>query len=109
MSDLPTPNPIGDEPGNGASFPAAPPVSPYGLADTTPRPPFSRLAIAGFILSCISLFIFGFVGLIGFLLSARGFRAIRRGAVRGRGLAIAGMIIGAFGFLFYAVSLFVKG
>jgi hypothetical protein len=51
-----------------------------------------------------SLLVFGFVGALGASISARGFRAARRGTPRGRGLAIAGMIIGTAGFLYYAVN-----
>ena len=72
------------------------------------RPPFSRMAIWGFVLSCVSIIVFGFVGALGVGLSGRGFRAAQRGIVRGRGLAIAGMIIGTVGFLFYAVSFIVR-
>ena len=68
-----------------------------------PKPlPFSQQAIWGFVLSCVSLFVFGFLGLLGVVLASRGFRAANQGKVRGRGLAIAGMIIGVVAFLFYA-------
>jgi hypothetical protein len=76
---------------------------------TTAKPPFSKLAIAGFVISCICLFYIGFIGVIGLVLSAIGFAHTRRGRARGRGLAIAGMIIGAFGFLFYFVNFFMRG
>lgn len=66
--------------------------------------PFSKAAIWGFILSCVSIFVFGFVGALGASISARGFRAARMGTARGRGLAIAGMIIGTVGFLYYAIN-----
>ena len=79
-------------------IPPGPPVPPQA------RPlPFSQQAIWGFVISCVSLFVFGFIGAIGAVISSRGFRAARLGQARGRGLAIAGMIIGTVGFLFYAV------
>jgi len=52
--------------------------------------------------------VFGFLGVIGAMLSANGFRAARRGTARGRGLAIAGMIIGTVGFLYYAITVIVR-
>ncbi|GAB3797542.1 hypothetical protein GCM10028798_08940 [Humibacter antri] len=66
------------------------------------------MAIWGFVISCLSLLIFGFIGVVGVLLSARGFRSARTGLVRGRGLAIAGMIIGTLGFLYYAITMIIR-
>jgi hypothetical protein len=80
------------------------PVQP---APAAARLPFSQAAVWGFVLSCVSIFILGFVGALGAAISARGFRAARQGTARGRGLAIAGMIIGAAGFLYYAVNFIV--
>ena len=79
----------------------APPVPPGRL-------PFSKPAIWGFVISCVSFFVFGFIGGLGVVLSARGFRAARLGTARGRGLAIAGMIIGMVGFLYYAINFIVN-
>jgi len=70
--------------------------------------PFSKAAVWGFAISCLSIFVFGVIGALGAAISARAFRAARSGAVRGRGLAIAGMIIGTIGFLFYAVAFIVR-
>lgn len=72
------------------------------------RPPFSQLAIWGFVISCLSLFVFGFIGALGAALSGRGFRAAAQGRARGKGLAIAGMIIGTAGFLFWAIVFIVS-
>ncbi|SEA36048.1 DUF4190 domain-containing protein [Leifsonia sp. 21MFCrub1.1] len=85
--------------------PTLPPPFP-GALPGIPAPerlPFSKPAIWGFVIACVSLFVFGFIGALGAAISARGFRAARQGIVRGRGLAIAGMIIGTVGFLYYAV------
>lgn len=84
-----------------AEFTAHPEPGP-GVPAARPLP-FSQLAIWGFVISCVSLFVFGFIGVIGVVLSSRGFRAATHGQARGRGLAIAGMIIGTAGFLFYAI------
>ncbi|MGO4595811.1 DUF4190 domain-containing protein [Leifsonia sp. 2TAF2] len=83
-----------------AGQPARPEVP---VAQPVERLPFSQLAIWGFVISCVSLFVFGFIGTLGAALSGRGFRAAAQGRARGKGLAIAGMIIGAAGFLFWAV------
>ncbi len=101
MTDFPPPTP----PADGAPEPTYPALPPYpGPADMAPaQPPFSKLAIAGFVISCLSLFIFGWLGVVGALLSSRGLRDARRGLVRGRGLAIAGFVIGCVGFVAYAV------
>jgi hypothetical protein len=87
------------EPTEGRTGDAVPPTG-APLA----RLPFSKAAIWGFALSCLRLLVFGFVGALGASISARGFHAARRGAARGRGLAIAGIIIGTVGFLYYAVN-----
>ena len=98
--------------GNDASYAPEPTLKPAanGLPPVGPPSeslPFSKAAIWGFALSCLSIFVFGFVGALGASISARGFQAARRGAARGRGLAIAGMIIGTIGFLYYAITFIV--
>ena len=97
--NAPHPSQLPPDPAAERTFPT-PPATPTRL-------PFSRLAIWGFVLSCVSIFVFGFIGALGAILSSRGFRAARQGTVRGRGLAIAGMIIGLIGFLYYAIILIV--
>ena len=101
------------QPDDNAPHPSQLPPNP-GAERTFPTPlttptrlPFSWLAIWGFVLSCASIFMFGFIGALGATLSSRGFRAARQGIVRGRGLAIAGMIIGLIGFLYYAINFIV--
>lgn len=96
MSDQSTPPTPGDPVQPQPPQAWAPPAAPA-------RPPFSRLAIWGFVISCVSLVVFGFIGVIGVVLSGRAFRSARQGLVRGRGLAIAGMILGTLGFLYYAI------
>ena len=91
--------PTTSAPSNGA-IPAPMPAAP--------RPPVSQLAIWGFVISCLSLFVFGFIGALGAALSGRGFRAAAQGRVRGKGLALAGVIIGAAGFLFWAIVFIVS-
>lgn len=57
--------------------------------------PWSALTIAGFICSIASLFVLGIIlAPLGLILSILGFMQTNRGTHRGRGLAIAGIIIG---------------
>ena len=55
---------------------------------TTPRPPFSGFAIAGFVTSMLTL------GLLGIVLSIVGVWQVRDGSRRGTGLAIFGILVG---------------
>ncbi|GAB2730101.1 DUF4190 domain-containing protein [Arthrobacter bambusae] len=70
------------------------------------RAPFSKAAITGFIISCVGLFVFAMAGPLGTAISGIGFRRARDHGLRGRGLAIAGMIIGIVDFAFYLVTRF---
>jgi len=79
-----------------------------GMDGQPVRPPFSKLAIGGFILSVVGLFIFGFLGFIGVLLSRRALHAIRLGTARGRGLAIAGLVIGIVAAIVYIIQLILR-
>jgi hypothetical protein len=89
-----------------APAPGAPPFAPFPpAAEAAPALPFSKLAIAGFVVSCISIFVFGWLGALGAILSSRAYSAARRGQVRGRGLALAGFIVGVVGFVLYAIIL----
>lgn len=67
--------------------------------------PFSKQAIWGFVIACVTLFIFGFLGIAAAALSANAFREASRGHVRGKGLAIAGMIIGTLSFVLNIVRI----
>lgn len=104
MSELPPSNTHGENVNQSVPY-----LSPAheGLGVPIP-PPVSKLAVSGLAVAFISLFIFGFMGLIGAVLCWRGLRKIRSGQARGRRLAIAGAAIGVLGFIFYLVSLFVR-
>lgn len=54
------------------------------------------LAVTGFVLSLVGLFLFGFIlGLLAIIFSAIGLgRAVKDSTYKGKGLAIAGLIIG---------------
>ncbi|MHC6222091.1 DUF4190 domain-containing protein [Arthrobacter sp. MMS24-S77] len=73
---------------------------------TQVRPPFSKAAITGFIISCVGLFVFAMAGPLGTAISGIGFRRAREHGLRGRGLAIAGMVIGIVDFAFYLLVRF---
>lgn len=80
----------------------APIADPY--TPVKARAPFSKAAVAGFIISCIGLIVFAVAGPLGTALSGIGFRRAREHGLRGRGLAIAGMILGAADFAFYLLG-----
>ena len=75
-------------------------------ASVKARPPFSKAAIAGFIISCVGLFVFAMLGPLGAAISGFGLRRAKEQGLRGRGLAIAGIIIGAADFAFYLAARF---
>lgn len=58
-------------------------------------PPYNGMAIAGFVLSCVSMVLccFPVTALVGLILSIAGMQQITRTGMRGRGLAIAGLIL----------------
>ncbi|OOP62793.1 hypothetical protein BMF89_07895 [Arthrobacter sp. SRS-W-1-2016] len=85
-------------------WPSGAPQVPHPYAPVQKRAPFSKAAIAGFIISCVGLFVFAMVGPLGTALSGIGLRRARDRGLRGRGLAIAGMIIGIADFAFYLVA-----
>lgn len=63
--------------------------------------PMSGLAIAGFCVGILSLFLinlFGFVGFVGFILSLVALLTIKN-LRRGKGLAIAGIVLGGIGII----------
>jgi hypothetical protein len=85
-------------------WPSGAPQVPHPYTPVQKRAPFSKAAIAGFIISCVGLFVFAMVGPLGTALSGIGLRRARDRGLRGRGLAIAGMIIGIADFAFYLVA-----
>lgn len=66
------------------------------------------LAIAGFVVSLVSLFInfAGIVGLVGTILSGVGLEKSKNLEGKGKGLAIAGLIIGIIGVVYGIYSIF---
>jgi hypothetical protein len=103
MSTPPPPPPPG-----GPSYPPQQPQQPYGGAPPgyapygqPPAPAgMSGMAVAGFVCSLVALipcFWFWFLqipGYVGTVLSFVGLKQTANGAKRGRGLAVAGLIIG---------------
>lgn len=87
-------------------WPSDAPRIPNPYAQVQARAPFSKAAIAGFIISCVGLFVFAMAGPLGTVISGMGFRRARDHGLRGRGLAVAGMILGVVDFAFYLVARF---
>lgn len=86
------------------------PYPPKGKGDVDKplRPRFSKQAITGFVIACISMFFFGFAAIIAVFSCVRALGEIRTGAARGRGLAIAGIIVGSLSFVFYILNMFIR-
>lgn len=77
------------------TYEGPPPQPVYFVQPVRPvLPPYSGLAIAGFVTSLV--WGFGFLSPIGLGLSIAGYRQASRGR-RGSGLAVAGIILGALG------------
>ncbi len=59
-----------------------------------PKTKWNKLSITGFIFSIVSIFGLGLAGLIGFILGIVSLTQIKHSKEKGRGLAIAAIIIG---------------
>jgi hypothetical protein len=73
-------------------------VGPGAAGERQARPPFERLAIPAFVVALLGLLVAPLIlGIAAFVLGLVSVRHLTRepGAYRGRGLAIAGMVIGA--------------
>ncbi|WEO78710.1 DUF4190 domain-containing protein [Cryobacterium sp. SO2] len=108
MTDFPPPVPRDDY-----VAPASAPAPAYAPATASAvegvqgtHPTFNKMAIWGFVIACVGLIVFGFLGALAAALSSTGLKAIRRTGERGKGLAIAGICIGIFDFIFYLVGRF---
>ncbi len=70
------------------------PAQGSNIDATNSKPKFSGFAIAGFVVSLVGLFIFAIVGgVIGVIMSAFALKETKQNIKRGRGLAIAGLVI----------------
>lgn len=104
---------MSQQPPSGAPDESYSQPSPYAPMDNgefgQPLPPaFSKQAISGFAIACISVFFFGFAAVIAVFLCVRALGETRAGATRGRGLAIVGIIVGSLSFVFYILNLFIR-
>ena len=82
------------------SSPTQPGQAAYGYPQagySAPPQPYSGTAIAGFVVSLVG------VGVVGLILSVLGLKDTKNGQKRGRGLAVAGVVIGALGTLLQLV------
>ena len=66
------------------------------------RPRLNPLALAGFIVSMasVSVGLFGLGGIVGIVLSSIGLSKVKKNNERGRGFAIAGLIVGIIAVIF---------
>lgn len=79
-------------------YQAPPPVSPQKL---------NIMALVGFILGCASIFLnfWGIVGIVSLVFSVVGLVQISNGNGKGKGFAIAGIVIGGFSVLYGFITL----
>jgi hypothetical protein len=90
-----------DENTTPSALPEAMPVTSSVNESVAQQPPFSKLVIWGFIVSLISLIVFGMLGALGAVLARHGLRAVKAGTARGRGLAIAAIVMGSVAVAYY--------
>ena len=103
---------------NTPPYPPQPPVQPYVQQPTQPYyaqppvvlPPYNGMAIAGFVLSCVSMVFccLPITAIIGIVLSIIGLSQINTRGGRGKGLAIAGLILNALCLVFCLLGLLVS-
>lgn len=84
---------------------APPPANPYGQVPTNPyyapppivQPPYNGMAIGGFVLACVSLVLccLPITAIVGLVLSIISMPQIDQRGERGKGLAIAGIVLNA--------------
>ncbi len=83
---------------------AYPPPPPMGYIV---QPRYNPAAITGFVLSCVSIFLYAIgLGVAGLIVSIVGLNQATRRGERGKGLAIAGLAIGAFTTLLFLIFIF---
>ncbi len=94
MSMQPPPAP----PGPPGGYQPPPGYQPYGAGGPAPMPTNSGMAIASMVLSLVGLipcfWLFQVPGLLGLIFGFVGLNQTKDGARRGRGMAIAGLVIG---------------
>ena len=93
-----------DEDTTSSEAPESMPVFSSANEDVAKRLPISKLVIWGFVVSLISLIVFGVLGALGVILARQGLQAIKAGTSRGRGLAIAAIVMGLVALAFYAFN-----
>lgn len=87
-----------------------PGVSPYGQPDASAAGKWSGLAIAGFVLGLAVVIISLFSGIVvmaalPIALSARALVDIKRSHKKGKGLAIAGLVLGGISAILYIINI----
>lgn len=96
------PPPYAQGPGPGMP---PPPGYPGGMYQEVKTP---GMIIAGFVLSLVGLFCMGFLGIVGLILSAMGLKNFDPETQKGKGLAIAGVVLGVIDTIFFIILLIVN-
>ena len=97
---------------------APPPVNPYGQVPTNPyyapppivQPPYNGMAIGGFVLACVSLVLccLPITAIVGLVLSIISMPQIDQRGERGKGLAVAGIVLNALVLLAWVLMFIVS-
>lgn len=97
---------------------APPPANPYGQVPTNPyyapppivQPPYNGMAIGGFVLACVSLVLccLPVTAIVGLVLSIISMPQIDQRGERGKGLAIAGIVLNALVLLAWVLMFIVS-
>ena len=97
---------------------APPPANPYGQVPTNPyyapppivQPPYNGMAIGGFVLACVSLVLccLPITAIVGLVLSIISMPQIDQRGERGKGLAIAGIVLNALVLLAWVLMFIVS-
>ncbi len=90
-----------------SGYPPQPPTTPYYGQPPVVPPPYNGMAIAGFVLSCVSMVFccFPITSIVGIVLSIISMPQINQRGQRGKGLAIAGLILNALVIVFWLLML----
>ena len=79
----------------------------YSVQYTKDTRPMNGMCIAGFVVGIVSMFLnfYGIVGIVALILSAVGLSACTKKNQRGKGFAVAGLVLGIVGVVFGLVSI----
>lgn len=103
MPPGPPSGPAGFPPSGPTGFQPPPGYQPYGFQPVAPQQSTSGLAIASLVCSLVGLFLCGVPAVLGVIFGFVGLSQTKNNARRGRGMAIAGLVVGIIVVLLWGV------